>query len=243
MGDRKSDRRQRRLRDGRYEWISWCALCGTSWWFWPRKHSCTLQVSSSGRTPYRAGTLRYQNRVVWRCGHRRHSLHGRSSTLECAAAALRRFQEGHIGLPHSLDQRLQPYDVRLLTNALGLDVPSPPTLAPSIRGALPLPIWKKIVFLHNSCCFYCGLHTYNLAQEHLVPVSLGGLTTPDNIAPACMKCNQRKAAMTVHEFFATTTRLEKQALLQKRREHEAQPLASLVAQMSLAVDRDHSKHS
>lgn len=150
------------------------------------------------------------------------------------------------GGPHRvtapLAQRLQPYDVRLLTNALGLDAPSPPTFAPSIRGALPLPIWKKIVFLHNSCCFYCGFHTYDLAQEHLVPVSRGGLTTPDNIVPACMKCNQRKATMTAHEFFATTTRLEKQALLQKRREHEAQPLASLIAQMSLAVDRDHSKH-
>jgi hypothetical protein len=115
--------------------------------FGPESTHVRLQVSSSGRTPYRAGTLRYQNRVVWRCGHRRHSLHDRSSALECAAAALRRFQEGHIGLPHSLAQRLQPYDVRLLTNALGRDAPSPPTLAPSIRGALPLPIWKKVVFM------------------------------------------------------------------------------------------------
>jgi len=57
-----------------------------------------------------------------------------------------------------------------------------------------------------------------------------------------MKCNQRKATMTAHEFFATTTRLEKQALLQNSREHKVQPLAALIAQLDSAVNPDHAKH-
>jgi len=46
----------------------------------------------------------------------------------------------------------------------------------------------------NNTCQYCGkkFGTSNLSLDHVIPRSLGGTSTWDNIVCACLKCNVRK---------------------------------------------------
>lgn len=54
-------------------------------------------------------------------------------------------------------------------------------------------IWDKT----GGLCFYCGLalNPYrNFSIDHVVPKSRGGSDDPDNLVPACRRCNCRKGA-------------------------------------------------
>lgn len=59
---------------------------------------------------------------------------------------------------------------------------------------LPESEWRAVLerFLHM--CAYCLITGVELTQEHLLPVSLGGLSTSDNVVPACRSCNSSKGA-------------------------------------------------
>jgi len=46
-------------------------------------------------------------------------------------------------------------------------------------------------------CFYCGAASESV--DHLLPRSRGG-KEGDNLVPACQRCNQMKANMTLEEF-------------------------------------------
>jgi hypothetical protein len=48
-------------------------------------------------------------------------------------------------------------------------------------------------------CAYCGTEV-SVEVDHIVPVSRGGLSEPDNLAPACYRCNQEKSAKTPAEW-------------------------------------------
>jgi 5-methylcytosine-specific restriction endonuclease McrA len=55
--------------------------------------------------------------------------------------------------------------------------------------------WKAILAAYRHRCAYCGKKESKkrpLTQDHVIPVSRGGGTTPDNIVPACTPCNSRK---------------------------------------------------
>lgn len=52
--------------------------------------------------------------------------------------------------------------------------------------------WQAIKAAYNNKCAYCGKHSKHLSQDHFIPVTKGGGYTPDNIVPACRKCNSRK---------------------------------------------------
>lgn len=57
--------------------------------------------------------------------------------------------------------------------------------------------WKEAVIFFGGECAYCGCTMHKgerLTRDHLEPVSEGGLTTPDNIVPACHSCNSSKGA-------------------------------------------------
>ena len=76
-------------------------------------------------------------------------------------------------------------------------------------GALPSPMWKKTLF-HMIAVASIVWAPYVRPCSRAPSASVScGLTTPGNIVPACMKCNQRKATMTAHEFFATTKRAQR----------------------------------
>ncbi len=55
--------------------------------------------------------------------------------------------------------------------------------------------WKEAVIFFSGECAYCGATPKRgrvLTKDHLVAVSAGGTTTPDNIVPACEHCNSSK---------------------------------------------------
>ena len=64
--------------------------------------------------------------------------------------------------------------------------------------------WKEVVIFFGGECAYCGrtLHKgERFTRDHLIPVSEGGLTTPDNIVPACSSCNSSKGAREWRGWF------------------------------------------
>lgn len=51
--------------------------------------------------------------------------------------------------------------------------------------------WFKLLEKFNNECAYCS-STGDLTQDHIIPISLGGMTTSSNIVPACTSCNCSK---------------------------------------------------
>lgn len=60
--------------------------------------------------------------------------------------------------------------------------------------------WQKIKDYYGNRCAYCGTNSKFLTKDHLLPKAKGGDTTPENIAPACNKCNQKKANLPIWEM-------------------------------------------
>ena len=64
--------------------------------------------------------------------------------------------------------------------------------------------WKETVIYFGGECAYCGRTPRKgerLTRDHLVPVNAGGVTTQDNIVPACSHCNSSKGASEWREWF------------------------------------------
>lgn len=64
--------------------------------------------------------------------------------------------------------------------------------------------WKEVMIFFGGECAYCGctpLKGKRLTKDHLKPVSEGGLTTPDNIVPACASCNSSKGAEDFKDWY------------------------------------------
>lgn len=70
-------------------------------------------------------------------------------------------------------------------------------------GALTVPEWRALVRSVGGCCVYCG-HDQHLVVEHVVPISRGGDTSAENVAPACRRCNQIKGGRDPWEFLASS---------------------------------------
>lgn len=71
------------------------------------------------------------------------------------------------------------------------------------------PEWVAMC-LSLGLCFKCG-ETENLTVDHVIPLSLGGTNTADNIQPLCSKCNSSKNnrseedyRITLVTFFSST---------------------------------------
>jgi 5-methylcytosine-specific restriction endonuclease McrA len=67
-------------------------------------------------------------------------------------------------------------------------------------GSLTKDEWEAIKADYNHCCAYCGDRPDKLTQDHVIPVSRGGLHTRDNIVPACHPCNASKRDRTPDEW-------------------------------------------
>ena len=61
-----------------------------------------------------------------------------------------------------------------------------------LPGHLTLEQWRAIKVAYKGKCAYCGKRTKRLTIEHVIPISKGGGTLPDNIVPACYSCNSSK---------------------------------------------------
>lgn len=52
--------------------------------------------------------------------------------------------------------------------------------------------WLFIKDLYSHRCVYCGRKMQRLTQDHIIPLSKGGMHTMDNIVSACQSCNSKK---------------------------------------------------
>ena len=66
---------------------------------------------------------------------------------------------------------------------LGVDAP----------GVTPVQ-WLEILETFGHRCAYCLRGDVKLTRDHVIAVATGGADAPDNIVPACMRCNCSKGA-------------------------------------------------
>ena len=62
--------------------------------------------------------------------------------------------------------------------------------------------WRICQYLFDYKCFYCGTSNEKLTQDHVIPLSRGGMHLITNILPACKSCNCRKNKLTLDEYAA-----------------------------------------
>ena len=55
--------------------------------------------------------------------------------------------------------------------------------------------------LFGFACAYCGVTTEHLYRDHVQPTSRGGPDIPENIVPACQRCNSSKGARPVWDWY------------------------------------------
>jgi HNH endonuclease len=68
--------------------------------------------------------------------------------------------------------------------------------------------FEELVAMWGWRCFYCGKPVHEcvkrapdqLTEDHLVPLSRGGVNFIWNIVPACLTCNELKGMLTAEEF-------------------------------------------
>jgi 5-methylcytosine-specific restriction endonuclease McrA len=53
--------------------------------------------------------------------------------------------------------------------------------------------WYAIRADYGKRCAYCGRAPRTLTQDHVDPLSLGGAHSPENVVPACARCNGSKS--------------------------------------------------
>lgn len=52
--------------------------------------------------------------------------------------------------------------------------------------------WEKIKKAFGYRCAYCGCKPEKLTQDHVIPLSMKGSHSIDNVVPACKTCNDKK---------------------------------------------------
>jgi 5-methylcytosine-specific restriction endonuclease McrA len=67
-------------------------------------------------------------------------------------------------------------------------------------------------------CVYCDAVNVPLNLDHLIPGSNGGSDRASNLVPACIPCNQNKAAEDIQNFLAKGQLRFKRILTQAKRE-------------------------
>jgi 5-methylcytosine-specific restriction endonuclease McrA len=55
--------------------------------------------------------------------------------------------------------------------------------------------WRELLELLGSACLKCKTET-KPTQDHIIPLSKGGMHHPTNLQPLCRPCNERKQAST-----------------------------------------------
>lgn len=70
---------------------------------------------------------------------------------------------------------------------------------------------QKILARDGNLCFYCGVEMPNddITLEHLIPRSMGGKTTPENIVLAHAYCNNRAGILCYDEKLALRGKIKR----------------------------------
>lgn len=64
--------------------------------------------------------------------------------------------------------------------------------------------WEEICRLYSFRCAYCGFGPETLTRDHFVPLSKGGEDVPENVVPACPRCNSSKGDQDFDTWHAQT---------------------------------------
>lgn len=64
---------------------------------------------------------------------------------------------------------------------------------PAARGAIPEDLKHHVWTRDSGCCRLCGSNV-ELQFDHIIPWSMGGATTEENLQVLCGPCNRRKGA-------------------------------------------------
>lgn len=62
-----------------------------------------------------------------------------------------------------------------------------------------IPAGLRRAVLESGPCAYCG-EPFPNEVDHVLPVSRGGTSDPENLAPACRPCNEQKLDFTPDEW-------------------------------------------
>lgn len=65
------------------------------------------------------------------------------------------------------------------------------------RDRVSLDEWNAILNRFGHKCLCCGKEGIKLTQDHVIPLTLGGRHSIDNIQPLCTSCNSRKHTQIV----------------------------------------------
>ena len=60
------------------------------------------------------------------------------------------------------------------------------------EGVVTAEDWLRILEEHNHRCYYCHKRTLKMTLDHVIPLSKGGRNSPENVVPACHRCNCKK---------------------------------------------------
>ena len=71
---------------------------------------------------------------------------------------------------------------------------------------------QLLYVVYGRTCNYCNqkLVVNNMACDHIIPLSMGGNSTPKNLQMICMRCNTRKGPLTNKNFTKLLHWLRKQ---------------------------------
>jgi len=61
-------------------------------------------------------------------------------------------------------------------------------------GTMTAAAWQSLIAFFGHLCAYCHQRFIRLEQDHVVPLSKGGMHNTDNVVPACRSCNAAKGA-------------------------------------------------
>lgn len=63
--------------------------------------------------------------------------------------------------------------------------------------------WRQVVDYFNGACAYCLKPCSRPERDHMLPIVAGGRDSPDNVVPACQKCNRTKGRKDLLQYLGT----------------------------------------
>jgi len=119
--------------------------------------------------------------------------------LELAPLSTLSWQDAVKGIVRGELFAIAEYDRIIRSQRLEMFVPSVVVKRSYENLNRPAALTRENLFLAYGCrCAYCGgrFGTRDLTFDHVVPRSVGGKSSWDNLAPACVPCNSRKRNRT-----------------------------------------------
>jgi 5-methylcytosine-specific restriction endonuclease McrA len=163
------------------------------------------QCGSCERTKYRAKCREWAARNPERCRAK-----VRRYRLKDIETSRRRTREGVRALrarrPRMAAEAMQRYRarhpdrVRVSLNRIRAKRLAAP------GGGVSAAAWEAVLQLFGRCA-YCGRVRSRYEMDHIEPLSAGGCDCPENVAPACQRCNRSKHNKSLLIWLATGSAL------------------------------------